>query len=49
MPPRVILELAAAKAEEKAKEILSEYGYHSGNVIDYDMAVDIIATLPVKK
>ena len=28
--------------ENKAKEILSSYGYHSGNIIDYDIALEML-------
>ena len=50
MPPKAIKEFALAKAEEKAKEILSNYGYnHPDTVIDYDNAVEIIVDLLMKK
>lgn len=50
MPPKAIKEFALAKAEEKAKEILSSYGYnHPDTIIDYDNAVEIIVDLLMKK
>ncbi len=32
----------AIQIENKAKDILSAYGYHEGNVIDYDSALEML-------
>lgn len=28
--------------ENKAKEVLCSYGYHSGNIIDYDVVLEML-------
>ena len=51
MPPKEYLTTFTPEefAELQAKRILNEHGYvHSGQVIDYDEAVEILKTVIIK-
>jgi hypothetical protein len=41
MPPKSVKEIAIAKANE----IVHSYGYHTGDVVDYDVVVEMLTDI----
>ena len=39
----------AKQIEEKAKRVLDSYGYHEGNIIDYDIALEMLIDVLTNK
>ncbi len=44
MPPKSVM-TPKEHATAKANEILHSYGYHTGNVVDYDVVVEMLTDI----
>ena len=45
MPPKSVKEIAIAKANE----IVHSYGYHTGDVVDYDIVVEMLTDILLRQ